>query len=161
MLIALLESVCPTARYLQTVSRNPPNIPARVEAYSRRICAGHQPVRWRSRSAGRFQAIFARICCSAPGSTSCASQRRGCDAKQFARRCSVRPSTQPPANSACRHLTLASHGQLCTHTHGEPRQQEKTGRTPGSRCSCSCCSYAYDTRSPAVQRTKYVWSGQH
>lgn len=37
-----VESLCSTARYLQTISRDFADVSARVETHSRRLCAGHR-----------------------------------------------------------------------------------------------------------------------
>jgi paired amphipathic helix protein Sin3a len=51
------ESLCAATRYLQTIPRDPANLPARKQTHPRRLRASHAPLRNRARPARGLQAV--------------------------------------------------------------------------------------------------------
>jgi len=63
------------ARHLQAVSGDLTDLSAGVKANPGRVCAGHNPFRWRSRPSGGLQTISSRIRCSASSTTTGGEER--------------------------------------------------------------------------------------
>jgi paired amphipathic helix protein Sin3a len=65
------------ARHLQAVFGDTADLPARVKAHTRRICASHDTLRRCARPVGGLQAISPRVGCSAQGTTASREARGG------------------------------------------------------------------------------------
>lgn len=77
--VLLTEPLFGTSRHLQTVPRDSPDLPARIEANPGRLLASDAPVQDRSRPFGGLQAVSTRVRGASESCSSCKAERRRSD----------------------------------------------------------------------------------